>query len=138
MRQCSANKRDGSPCTLQAQGDSGLCWAHDPANAEKRRQGQSCGGRNKPIADLAKLKDTLVTIGDDVMAGKANRADAAVAATCYGTAIKAIEALVKLRELEESRIVETGLKVREQEELLGRVEELEALLAERKESRWGA
>lgn len=138
MHQCSANKRDGAPYTLPTQGESGLCWPHNPANAEKRRKGQSRGGRSKPISDLSMLKQKLMDLGDAVMLGEAIRADAAVAATCYGTAIKAIEALVKVRELEESRVVETGLKVREQEELLGRLEELETLLAERKESRWGA
>jgi hypothetical protein len=138
MRRCSANKRDGSPCTLPAQGSDGLCWVHTKDNAEARRRGQSRGGRSKPIADLTKLKEKLVQLGDDVMEGKALRANAAVAVTAYGTAIKAIEALAKLRELEESRLVETQLKVREQEELTKRLEALEAGLEERKESRWGA
>ena len=139
MRQCGANKRDGAPCTLPAQGESGLCWAHDPANAEKRRKGQSRGGRSKPVSDLSMLKQKLVDLGDAVMSGEAIRGDAAVAATCYGTAIKAIEALVKVRELEESRLVETGLKLEEQRELTKRLEELEDLLAEKNGRRgWGA
>ncbi len=131
MRQCSATKRDGSPCTLQAQGASGFCWAHDPANAAKRRQGQSRGGRSKPIADLSRLKAKLEALGDDVMSGKAQRANAAVAVTAFAAAIKCVEALVKVRELEESRLVETGLKVREQEQLIERLEALEEALAEK-------
>ena len=59
MRQCSANKRDGARCTLPAQGESGLCWAHDPANAEKRRKGQSRGGRSKTVSDLSMLNKSL-------------------------------------------------------------------------------
>jgi hypothetical protein len=77
------------------------------------------------------LKTKLETLGDDVLAGRSNRGDAAVAATCYGTAIKAVEATVKVRELLESRLVETGLKVKEQEELQERLERLEELLEER-------
>jgi hypothetical protein len=139
MRQCGANKRDGAPCTLPAQGESGLCWPHDPANAEKRRRGQSRGGRSKPVSDLSMLKQKLVDLGDAVMSGEAIRGDTAVATTCYGTAIKAIEALVKVRELEESRLVETGLKLEEQRELTKRLEELEDLLAEKNGRRgWGA
>src|SRR5215203_2629005 len=141
MRQCSANKRDGAPCTLPAQGESGLCWAHDPANAEKRRKGQSRGGRSKPVSDLSMLKQKLVDLGDAVMSGEAIRGDAAVAVTCYATAIKCIEALVKVRELEESRLVETGLKVTEQQELAARLEELEDALEEKARrggSRWSS
>jgi hypothetical protein len=114
VKQCSANKRDGSRCTLPAEGSDGLCWVHTQDNAEKRRQGQSRGGRSKPISDLAKLKAKLEALGDDVMSGKAPRANAAVAVTAYGAAIKAIEALVKVRELEESKLIETQLRVREQ------------------------
>ena len=131
MKRCSATKRDGTPCTLPAVGSGELCWAHDPKHAEKRRRGQSRGGRSKPITELTLLKAKLEALGDDVMAGSVNRADAAVAVTAYGTAVKCVEALVKVRELEESRLVETGLKVREQEHILERVEELEALLAQR-------
>ena len=134
MRQCSANKRDGSPCTLPAVGSGELCWAHDPKHAEKRRRGQSRGGRSKSLSELSALKDKLVALGDDVMSGKALRADAAVAATCYGTAIKAVEAEVKVRELVESRLVETDLKVQEQRELQRRLEELEDALERQKES----
>jgi hypothetical protein len=132
MLVCGASKKNGAPCTLPAQGSDGFCWVHSKDNADKRRQGQSRGGRSKPISELTKLKDKLVALGDDVMSGGALRSNAAVAATCYGTAIKCIEALVKVRELEESRIVETQLKVKEQEELTRRLEELEAVLEERR------
>jgi hypothetical protein len=43
-----------------------------------------------------------------------------------------VEAEIKARELEESRIVETQLKVKEQQELIARLEELEAVLEERR------
>jgi len=40
-------------------------------------------------------------------------------------AIKAVEAEVKVRELQESRLVETQLRVEEQRELIGRLEAIE-------------
>src|SRR5215216_2574774 len=110
MQSCRATKRDGLPCSLPSQGSSGLCWAHNPANAEKRRAGQSRGGRSKPISELMALKRKLDNLGDSVLAGKVKRGDAAVAVTAYSAAAKCIEAVVKVRELEESRLVETGLK----------------------------
>ena len=129
MRKCTAIKRDGSPCSLPAQGSNGLCWAHDPANAAARRRGASRGGRSRPGSELHMLKQKLITLGDDVMAGRAHRGDAAVAAQCWGVAVRAVEAEIKFKELLESRIVETQLKVQEQQELLSRMEELENLLA---------
>jgi hypothetical protein len=77
------------------------------------------------------LKGKLDTLGDDVLSGKVNRGDAAVAVTAYSAAVKCVEALVKVRELEESRLVETGLKVKEQEQLVERLEALEDALAEK-------
>jgi len=143
MRQCGARKRDGSPCSLPAQGADGLCWAHNPANADARRKGASRGGKSKPGSELAQLKRKLITLGDDVLAGKVDKGKASVAAQCYGVAIKATEAEVKVRELEESRIVETNLRVEEQTELIGRLEDIEAAQAAEKPSmggggRWGA
>ena len=134
MAKCKATKRDGSPCTLDAQRGNDLCWAHSPEHAEARRRGARRGGRAKPLSELSKLKGKLEALGDDVLAGKASRGNAAVAATCYGTAIKAIEAEVKVRELLESRLIETGLKVKEQEEIQGRLERLEELLEDRDRS----
>ena len=87
MRQCGARKRDGSPCSLPAQGADGLCWAHNPANADARRKGASRGGKSKPGSELAQLKRKLITLGDDVLAGKVDKGKASVAAQCYGVAI---------------------------------------------------
>lgn len=125
VKQCSANKRDGSPCTLPAQGADGLCWVHPEDNSEKRKQGQRKGGRSKPLTDIAVLQCKLSDLGDDVLTGRVNRANASVAAQAWGVAVKAIEVWCKIRELEEARLVEAGLKVREQEELTKRLEELE-------------
>jgi hypothetical protein len=92
---------------------------------------------------LALLKQKLIKLGDDLVAGKAHRGNASVAVAAYGTAVKVIEAETKLRELQESRLVETQLRVQEQTELIARLEAIEAAQATEKPSvggggRWGA
>ncbi len=110
---CTATKRDGTPCTLLSNGSSGLCWAHDPANAERRRRGQSRGGRSKPIRELAAINQRLSDLADRVLSGEVDRADAAVAGQLLNYVLRGIS---------------VSLKVKEQEELEQRLEELEASL----------
>jgi hypothetical protein len=110
-RTCTATKRNGEPCTLPSTGSSGLCWAHDPANAGRRRRGQSRGGKNKPSRELASLKTQLVDLTQDVIAGELETGRAAVANQLINTRLRAIE-------LER--------KIREQDEILERLEALEA------------
>jgi hypothetical protein len=129
---CKATKRDGTPCTLPAMGADKFCWAHSPSNQEARKRGASKGGRNKPGTELHALKLKLITMADAVYAGTANRANAQVAANCYAVAIRAIEAELKHKELVEARLIETQLKVREQEELVSRLDELEKILEQKR------
>ncbi len=107
---CASTKRDGSPCTLPSNESSGLCWAHDPANAERRRRGQSRGGRNKPSRELQAIKQRLSDLADDVLAGSVDRGNAVVVGQLLNTTIRAIS---------------VGLRAREMEELTGRLEALE-------------
>ncbi len=119
---CTATKRDGSPCTLPANGPSGLCWAHDPANAERRRRGQSRGGRSKPSRELARLQQRFEEMAERVLSGEIERGVGAVA----GQLLNGARACVR-----------DGLAAREQEELVERLEALEEAL-ERKGTRYGA
>ena len=122
---CTATKRDGSPCTLPSTGPGCLCWAHDPANAEKRRRGQSRGGRNKPSKELAAIKGRLSDLADDVLEGSVERGTAAVASQVLNVYLRAVS---------------VELKAREQLELTERLEALEGAL-ERSSGggrRWGA
>lgn len=112
-RVCTATKRNGEPCTLPPNGSGVLCWAHDPNNAERRRRGQSRGGKGKPTKEIVAIRGRLSDLADDVLAGRVDRADAAVAGQLLGTVIRAIG---------------TELKVREQAELEKRLAELEELL----------
>jgi hypothetical protein len=44
-KNCTATKRDGSPCNGYAVAHSDYCFHHDPARAAERRQARSKGGR---------------------------------------------------------------------------------------------
>jgi hypothetical protein len=124
MSVCRATKKDGSPCTLPSLGQSGLCWAHDPKNAERRRRGQSRGGRKKPDRELADIKRRLSELADDVVEGKVDKGAAAVAGQLLNTVIRAVS---------------VELKAREQLELVERLEVLEAALEQKRGGRgWGA
>ena len=98
---CSATKRNGEPCTLPSTGSSGLCWAHDPKNAERRRRGQSRGGKNKPSKEIVAIRGRLSGLAEDVLEGRVPRADAAVAGQLLGTVIRAIATEMKVREVME-------------------------------------
>jgi hypothetical protein len=96
-----ATKRDGAPCTLPATGSSGLCWAHDPANAEKRRTMASRAARSKPSKELAGVKAQLQDLADKILAGRVARADAAVVGQLLNIKLRAVEIERKVRETEE-------------------------------------
>jgi hypothetical protein len=121
---CTATKRNGEPCMLPSTGASGLCWAHDPANAERRRRGQSRGGKNKPSRELAAIKQRLSDLADDVLEGRQDKGVAAVASQVLNVYLRAVS---------------VELKAREQLELIERLEALEgALERNRGGNRWGA
>jgi hypothetical protein len=120
-RLCTAIKRDGNPCTLPSNGSDGLCWAHDPKNQEKRRRGQSRGGRSKPNREIQAIKQRLSDLADGVLSGTHDRADAAVAGQLLNYLIRAVG---------------MELKIREAEDFERRLQELERLLGE--EERYGA
>ena len=122
MSVCSATKRDGTPCTLPANGPQGLCWAHDPQNAERRRRGASRGGRAKANRELPDIKRRLSEMAEGVMEGKLNRSNAAVAAQIYNVYFRAVG---------------VELKIREQQELAERLEALEDALEQHPEHRRG-
>jgi hypothetical protein len=119
---CTATKRDGSPCTLPSYESSGLCWAHDPKNAERRRRGQSRGGKSKPNRELQVIKQRLSTLADDVLKGNVDRGDGAVVSQILNVYLRAFS---------------VEMRVREVEELEQRLEELEEALERKREGgRW--
>jgi hypothetical protein len=49
---CNATKPDGSNCQAASLSDSGFCYFHDPAQAQKRKAAQAEGGRQQRMKTL--------------------------------------------------------------------------------------
>ncbi len=107
--QCSFIKASGGRCRGAATGQNGLCWAHDPKNAEKRRQMASRAGRSKPSREVADLKEEIKTVIADVRGGDLDRNDAAVMIQGY----RALKDFIALER-----------QVKETDELAAEIEEL--------------
>ena len=101
MASCRATKANGEPCTLAATGPQGLCWAHDPANRDKRRRMASKAAKSKPNRELSSIKVLLGDLTDRVLSGELATNQAAVANQLTNTRLRAIEQERKMRELEE-------------------------------------
>jgi hypothetical protein len=114
---CAGIKRDGGRCTTAVPPSKDYCYQHDPARQEERRRNASKAGKSKPSRELAAIKGRLSGLADDVLSGSVDRGDAAVAGQLLNTVIRAVG---------------VELRVREQTDLIERLEELEALLERRK------
>jgi hypothetical protein len=128
MALCSGIRADGGRCQAQAIRGSAYCVGHDPEQAEARRRraskGGRRGGRGRPAAELASLRDENADIRHRLLEGELLPNVAAVAVQSINTDIRAVSA---------------ALKAREQEELTERLEALEEALEQRKgERRCGA
>jgi glutathione S-transferase len=121
---CSAIARSGERCKGVAIDGSGLCYAHHPDHAGARRRaaqkGGKRGGRGRPVAELSSLKQRFEELAEDVLNGRVDKGDAAVAGQLWNYAIGAVR---------------TALKAKEVEELEERLSELEAALEGREKER---
>ena len=121
MALCSGIKADGGRCKAQATHGSEWCIGHDPDKAEARRlrasKGGKRGGRGRPQAELSDVKRRLSDLVNDVLEGRTDRGDAAVAGQLLNTYIRAVG---------------VELKAREQIELVERLDALEEGLQGRK------
>ena len=109
QRQCSAITRTGTRCQRSADSQNGLCFAHDPKNAEQRRRVASRGGKGKANREVAALKEEIKTVIADVRAGDLDRNDAAVMIQGY----RALKDFIALER-----------QVKETDELAAEIEEL--------------
>ena len=111
---CPAITRGGLPCRGLVRPGNDYCPAHDPSRQEARSRAASKAGRSKPGREIVAIKTRLSDLADGVLEGKVDRGDAAVAGQLLNTVIRAVS---------------VELKVREQAELVERLEEMEAALA---------
>jgi hypothetical protein len=129
LAKCSGITRAGTACRGMPIDGSGYCFAHHPDRIEERRRhgsrGGRRGGRGRPNYELANIKARLSDLADEVLAGEVDKGVAAVASQVLNVYLRAVT---------------VELKVREELELIDRLEALEEALAHKNEggSRWGA
>ena len=127
MGRCAAIKPNGDRCKGRAIGGSQWCWNHHPDHEQARRRraskGGKRGGRGRPVAELANLRNENADIRRRLLEGELAPNVAAVAVQSINTDIRAVGA---------------ALKAREQEELIERLEALEEQLESRGSRTWGA
>ena len=114
MAVCRTTKASGDPCKAPATGPHGYCWAHDPANAERRSRMASKAARSKPNRELPSIKALLEDLTERVLSGDLETGRAAVANQLVNTRLRAIEAERKIKETEELEArIEALKRVRE-------------------------
>ena len=117
MAACSGITQRGTACKGTPIDGSGFCFVHHPDHVEERRRygskGGKRGGRGRPQAELGGIKARLLTLADDVLQGRVDRGDAVAVGQLLNTVIRAVS---------------VELRVREQQDLIQRLEELEAAL----------
>ena len=120
---CSAITKGGERCKLEATNGS-YCWSHAPGNEEARRRRGRRGGKARGAGELSEIKRAIRQTVDGVLDGSIERGIGAVAFQGFNTLLKSIE---------------VERKIREQEELEARLEELEALMEANKQrgTGWG-
>jgi hypothetical protein len=91
VAQCSAIKPSGERCTLPAKGQLGVCWAHDPANRERRRKIASRGGRARSSKELKDIKADVRAVVAGVLTDELEKGRAAVALQGFNTLLRAVE-----------------------------------------------
>ncbi len=116
MGNCSGITEAGGRCRAIAISGSDYCHAHHPDRADARRRSASKGGkrggrgRGGSAVEVTELKSQLSDLYAAVLDGTTEPKVGAVAAQ-----------IANVR----ARLVDTELRVREQDELIGRLEELE-------------
>jgi hypothetical protein len=128
LAKCSGITQAGTACKNIPIDGSQWCYVHHPELTNERRRhgskGGKRGGRGRPIIELGALRDENLEIRRRLLEVELAPGVAAVAVQSINTDIRAVGA---------------ALKVREQEELVGRLEELEEILERQKgEKRRGA
>jgi hypothetical protein len=119
MARCAGTKPTGEPCERIVGASQRYCYAHDPAYAEERRKAASKAARSRHDPEVRQIKASLKDLSAGVLDGTVDRGRAAVANQVLNTLLRAIE---------------VERRVREHDELEGRLDELEALLEEAERS----
>jgi hypothetical protein len=119
MARCAGTKPTGEPCERIVGASQRYCYAHDPAYTEERRKAASKAARSRHDPEVRQIKASLKDLSAGVLDGTVDRGRAAVANQVFNILLRAIE---------------VERRVREHDELEGRLDELEALLEEAERS----
>lgn len=127
MGDCAGITKSGERCKAPTLKHSSYCFFHDPdpevteARDEKTIRGGRTAGRMRPITELHNTKWRLSKLADDVLQGEVERATGSVVAQVLGVLV---------------RCCEIEARVREQNEVTARIDELEALLNGKNKTPW--
>ncbi len=88
---CAGITRTGVRCTATVRPGVEWCHNHDPGRAEARRRAASKGGSSKPNREIRAVKDQLLGLADDVLAGAVDRSDAAVVSQVLNVYLRSVE-----------------------------------------------
>ena len=118
MGKCTAITRGGARCRGVAIEGSDYCYSHHPDHEHDRRRsaskGGKRGGRGRPQAELSDVKRRISALVEDVLEGRKDRGDAAVAGQLLNTYIRAVGVELKVREqlevIERLEALEEGLR----------------------------
>jgi BMFP domain-containing protein YqiC len=108
--QCPAIKANGQRCQRSADGSHGYCWAHDPANAQKRHRQASRAAKSKSSKEIRDLKKQLEDLAENVLNDSVDKGDGAVVNQILNT---------------RARLIALERQIKETEELEARLEALE-------------
>lgn len=116
---CAAITRAGERCKAEATHGSkrSYCWSHAPETAEARKQrarrGGQAGGNGRPgVGDVAQVRQEIRGVIGGVLKGKIPRGTGSVLFMGFNVLLRAIE---------------VERKIREQDDILERLEALEAM-----------
>ena len=127
MAKCAGITQAGTACKGIPIDGSSYCYVHHPDHADERRRhgskGGRRGGRGRPQTEINAAKERLWQLAEDTLAGEVDKGTVAVVAQVLNVYLKACS---------------VGLDAQERLEILPRLEELEALMASRKDNRWQA
>ena len=102
MAQCAGVKAKGGRCTAPPLPGEEWCYGHHPDYADKRRRNAARSHKTRSASpEIAGIKDSLATLAGDVMEGKVDRGNAAVASQVYNVLLRAIGMELKIKEVGE-------------------------------------
>jgi hypothetical protein len=113
MARCAGLTAKGDQCSATASPGGSYCYLHDPRYAKRRKADATKAGKSKGNAELGELKNDLMELFKQMKAGKGDAKRAGVAGQLANAMLRALA-------------LEKDLK--EQEEIVRRLERLEELL----------